>query len=807
MKRRRSRSVIEGCSFVIEEGILRARLIREGISKNGNNWTRNILEKLVTLVDGIPVNFYDVSERNDGTWLTHWETIRQKMPPGIRRLLPERLPAATIGTIKNPKLVEGSDGKAEIVGDVQLYESAVGWFRSLLEKVKNLGLSIHVPEDGVKARPHPAGGVEPMEVTRVTGMDVVSFPSAGGAFLPVLEAIAKEGSVVKMKDLVKRLLRLVPKEKAGVLEDIEIPPNTVEEIPVLLEEHEDFVSAVLEALEMKPEDDKVRGAIIESLYRVAPKEDVEPKPKSKSKKRVKPEPIIEDDDPEDDDPDVDLSQVAQTLREIARENSESMLEARLTASGLPKPIQEFARNHFTTILESQGRLRAKEVDTFVSRLKKSLGTGGQSVLEGEPDRGSVTHAGPYTNGDQAVAAFQAMLNREEFGYIGEGDKRIKVPAFRSLRHAYGVLTGDVYCQGAAFYNDNRRFKGALESYDMNQVPGFVQYRSMRGGLTEAAMTTATFPLLLSDHMHKAMVKEYLQRPLQWRLVGTAETVTDFKTWYWHRVGEMPNLSVVAEAGAYSDLGTMPVEEQITLAITKKGGTFTLTWEMIVNDDLGKLRDFPGKAARAAERTLNKAVFDLLATNALIYDGIALAASAAVPTGHANLTASAISYANLKTLRKNMHLQKDISAAELGRVQADRVLVPPSNFDAAYELLFSDGKPSLDTVDPNTALGGGVKTMVSDNMGVPNVLRSKYGLSLWEVAELEGDVDSYWMTANPSTTEMIKVGFFMGRETPELFVQDLDRVGSFFTNEQIITKIRHIYKAAVADFRGFQAGIP
>jgi hypothetical protein len=54
--------------------------------------------------------------------------------------------------------------------------------------------------------------------------------------------------------------------------------------------------------------------------------------------------------------------------------------------------------------------------------------------------------------------------------------------------------------------------------------------------------------------------------------------------------------------------------------------------------------------------------------------------------------------------------------------------------------------------------------------------------------------------------MIEIGFFGGREEPELFVQDAPNVGSLFSNDVITYKIRHIYGGGVLDFRGFVGGI-
>jgi hypothetical protein len=66
-------------------------------------------------------------------------------------------------------------------------------------------------------------------------------------------------------------------------------------------------------------------------------------------------------------------------------------------------------------------------------------------------------------------------------------------------------------------------------------------------------------------------------------------------------------------GSYTAL-TSPTDEEATLSLSKKGNTETITLEMIANDDVGVIARIPQRLARAAKRTLYKAVFDPLRLN-------------------------------------------------------------------------------------------------------------------------------------------------------------------------------------------------
>ena len=139
-----------------------------------------------------------------------------------------------------------------------------------------------------------------------------------------------------------------------------------------------------------------------------------------------------------------------------------------------------------------------------------------------------------------------------------------------------------------------------------------------------------------------------------------------------------------------------------------------------------------------------------------------------------------------------------------------MFVGSSGWDDAYELLFSDGKPILDRqVHEPAHAGTTLVTVIDDSPRMPNVLRSKWGIQLAEAVQVidDNDADLYFLAADPALAEMIKVGFLNGREEPELFIQDMQNVGTFFDKDSITHKVRHIYDTAIADYRPFQVNIP
>ncbi len=805
----------------LEGGKLRAILIKEGISVNRNKWTRAVLEQVAKVSDGVPVHFYDMSKKGDGSLGHHWAALRHTMPPAIRQLLPETLPGSKIGVVRNAVVEDDNKGLAQVVADIEQEENT-GWFTSIIESLKargrSMGLSIFAPERGIKFHNLADGVREPTEVTEVVSFDAVSSPSAGGSLMPALEALGQPVEVdqMKWKNLVRRLRSLVPKGKLKSFDKIKAPDD-VDTISGLLEADSKWVDAVLESRGTKVDGD-ARVPFLEALVSTTvedPKDDPAPNPGT-----VKIDPAA---DPDPKDPAAieavtrkEFAALNDVTKNLVKVASFSMLESVIGSAKLTKALGELARSQFTGIIEAEGVIEKSSVEKFVTELKKAVGDSTNPTLESVDIQSTQTGTG-----EEWMAAFRGMYADQD-QWIGEGDKKRLIPRYRSVRRAYCDLTGDVHCDGREFYikNHGRKATGIMESIDISGTDTYKNFETF-GGLVEATLLNSMFTLINSEELHQAVVREYNQMTHDWKLIASTENVTDFKVWHWLRIGEFPNIPVVAEGAAYVEwAGRGPTEEEITLQIEKKGGVFSMTWEMIVNDMTRRLQSYPQKIARAANRTLNDEVFEHVVGNNAIYDTDLLGHIA----NHVNLIVAAYSFANAKLMRRDMAKQRDIgwtndaAAAQPGqehnRVTAKTMIVGSDLYDQVYEDLFSDGIPILTTAgEPGftvtAAPADPQRLLTNTNAGVPNVLRSKWGISLAPAQQYidDNDADQYHMVADPNLVDMIKVGFFRGREEPELFVQDMQNVGSFFDNDVITHKVRHIYASVVADYRPFQLGIP
>ena len=257
-------------------------------------------------------------------------------------------------------------------------------------------------------------------------------------------------------------------------------------------------------------------------------------------------------------------------------------------------------------------------------------------------------------------------------------------------------------------------------------------------------------------------------------------LSDFKTQYRVRYGGYGTLPTVNQSAAYTAL-TTPTDEQVTYTPAKRGGTETITLEAIKNDDIGLLRDIPRRLGRAAANTLYRFVFDFIADNGNIYDSTAL-----FTAGHGNLGSLALTYSTLETA---IIAIRDFTAygdtSDVLGLRAKWLLVPNELAEEAFQLVYTLTKPGTANRDNNYFATLGLEMLV-----VP----------YWT------DTNNWYIVVNPTDCPTIEVGFMDGQEEPELFVQDMPNVGSLFTNDQLTYKVRHVYGAAVMDFRGFYGAV-
>jgi len=347
------------------------------------------------------------------------------------------------------------------------------------------------------------------------------------------------------------------------------------------------------------------------------------------------------------------------------------------------------------------------------------------------------HAGWFPVGDLNAGRSTADIMFDGF-LSGTG----KVQSFREC---YVRLTGD------------RRITGKLENCNQE--------------LMREALGSASFSSALGAAINRRMVAEYRDqgRYSVWRKLATIANVVDFRTQNRVRWGGYGDLPAVAEGDPYAAL-TSPTDESASYSVGKKGGTETVTVEMIRNDDVRIIKSIPKRLAQAADRTLAHFVLNFLRDNPAIYDGLAL-----FHANHGNLGTGRLSASALQQGRVAIQGQQELGSNDrMGLVP--RFLWVPLDLEETAANLFR-------------------RAANQDKTFVQGLDIEVVPVWYWT------DPNDWCLSADPASCPTIEVGFLDGEEDPRIEIQDNPTSGSMFSHDQLTFKIRHIYGGAVTDYRG------
>lgn len=687
-------------------------LIRAGYSANKNYYPPEILQEASPLFEGIRA-----LARSD-------EDHLQNKEKNVKNI---------VGWFDNVCYVAPGSPLVSEGGLVARFtiSKAAGWLRTLIKdgwmrgKKDLVGLSI-VAEGQGRLRKTSDGFVRVVEtIDRVSSVDVVVDPAAGGKFLKLVaanDAIKLSDSELKKgnttlregREVMEKLLNLL-ETKAPALYSRVDPENVTEK-------------GVLELL----------GEAMESAQCLAAGDEKIVADNGKELKELHANGRLEE-----------KEKITEAVQNLKRQRCRLILAETLADSDLPEPVKNLVRDRFVGKIFDPKKLEEEIImqKETLARLTESgdiRGLGGARTEAGESEREKTI---------KALDGFFASNNVDG------------VPRFKSFREAYIAITGD------------KKLTGRLcEAGNLHKF--------------SEALSTSSWAEILGDSINRRMLAEYNSPGLSdWRkVVSDITAISDFRTNRRMRMGGYGILPAVAESGTYTEL-TSPGDEEATYTVSKYGGLETITMEMIANDDVGAIRRIPQKLGRAAAISLYRFVYDFIKDNpATTYDSKAL-----FHADHNNLGSSALSASSLLNAKIAMADQTAYGAsADILGLVPRCLLVPSELEDVAFKLITS-----------RTSIGSAEATpRYADTE--PNI-HSTYGLQV-VVVPYWTDSNDWTLVCNPADCPTLEIGFFQGREEPELFVQDQPSQGSIFTADKITYKIRHIYGGAILDHRGMYKAV-
>lgn len=327
-------------------------------------------------------------------------------------------------------------------------------------------------------------------------------------------------------------------------------------------------------------------------------------------------------------------------------------------------------------------------------------------------------------------------------------------------------------------------KKVVEAYQLFE-------RAMNGDLRAKAdvresLTTSDFPVLLGQGYQRKLLAQYQAIDPVWSQYSLKALVPNFKKQRLVDImGGARGLSRVAEATEYParDID----EAEYDFSVEKYGDRIPLTWEMLINDELGAFRNLD----------------QVLASDARFTEG-AVTADALLNAGKTDLNTSffgtventALTAESLQAAIEAVSSKRNAAGQTLVRPQLKLVVAPGLEFlakqlVASVEVRTTNGNRTTVTNNP---LAGVVDVVVE-----PNLLRNTHAKAntTWLLVPAPG-------AARPA----VVTGFLQGQEAPDLRVKNDQGVrpggGSIgagegsFDDDTIQYRVRHVVGAAVID---------
>jgi HK97 family phage prohead protease len=278
--------------------------------------------------------------------------------------------------------------------------------------------------------------------------------------------------------------------------------------------------------------------------------------------------------------------------------------------------------------------------------------------------------------------------------------------------------------------------------------------------------SSVFTALVENIANKQMQKGFMEAAETWRGFCNVGSVSSFRQESRVDLSTFSDLAEVPENGEYEH-GQMSDSKEYIQA-QKYGRLFSITREVIINEDLNALARIPAEMGRAAERKTGDLVYAILTGNPAMQDGNNLFSAA-----HANQAAVAgtPSVSTLDELKVLMAKQKGLGSNAHGQnIRIARVIVPVALETQAMILQSATADPDQQSTGK---AGGGTR---------PNPFNGTF--ETISDARLDAASATKWYAAgDPTLHDTIEVAYLNGQQAPTLESEN------GFTTDGITYKVR------------------
>jgi signal peptide peptidase SppA len=370
---------------------------------------------------------------------------------------------------------------------------------------------------------------------------------------------------------------------------------------------------------------------------------------------------------------------------------------------------------------------ASAIETMLTlKAKPSLES---ALRSGSPQADEVAAALGFDAGQGSSAAGNALKAIREANSAGLRNMRLADIARRCV-----AQTGQPY----AGFDDAELFMRAMGR------PNALGRGYGRSPRADSAHSTSDFPILLSNLAGKVLLGSYAEQETVYELFCRVDSANDYKASPLINKSEAANLRKRPE-GEKSDKFSFN-EEKVDTKVEPASRAFGISFQSMVNDDLGAFTDTPAEIGAAGRRYPEDEVFALLLSNPLAPDGNVL-----FSTTHGNQPASgsALSFTSLNNGYVAMTTQRGLGEDKAYLSIMPRVLlVAPKNATTAFELTQAPTRNN------------------QSNAGVPNFFAAQ-GITPKATPRIT-TADNWFLFAGPDSAPVINVRFFQGQRIPRIF---------------------------------------
>lgn len=310
--------------------------------------------------------------------------------------------------------------------------------------------------------------------------------------------------------------------------------------------------------------------------------------------------------------------------------------------------------------------------------------------------------------------------------------------------------------------------------DTDRVKAGMQTRGIL--MAGAAHGVSDFSYITQELMNRQLRAAYTSRPGTWAQISRVRTATDFRALYSVQSGLDTEMRKVAADGEYQS--TVIGDEGESFRVERFGRKVLLSFEAVINDDLGAFARLPSDFARGAQNLESRIAWGIITANANLSDGIALFSANAKRKNLASAP-GAISATSVGAARKAMWEQRPLGAKATGddfmSAVPDLLYVPPALELSALQFAANTTPDSDGNTNPFKST---LTPVVEPRLG----------------GAVTGGSDTAWYLFD-SGLPVLEHAFLQGYETP--MVEANERMDP----DGVTVIARHIFGAGAVEAKG------